>query len=139
MSLSTGTYVIKNVLSGNSLALLDPNDGTSVVGSAEQVGRVMHWNVVRLGNGKYTVENVEQASYANAGPRSPAGGYVVGRGTSQQLAIQETRRKDVYTISPADRTLYFWGLEDGDEETPVTLGTTATDSHNHWQFEHVKY
>ncbi|TFY68403.1 hypothetical protein EVJ58_g1033 [Rhodofomes roseus] len=138
MSISTGTYIIRNVFSSNPLALLDPNDGSSVIGTAENTGRATYWNVVRLGNGKFTIENVENASYANAGSRAAVGATVVGRGSSQQVIIVETRKRDVFTLSPADRTLYFWGLEDGEEGTPVTLATTATDSHNHWHFERVR-
>ncbi|KAH9837983.1 uncharacterized protein C8Q71DRAFT_723224 [Rhodofomes roseus] len=124
MSISTGTYIIRNVFSSNPLASLElpRTQGAQPI----------------LGNGKFTIENVENASYANAGSRAAVGATVVGRGSSQQVIIVETRKRDVFTLSPADRTLYFWGLEDGEEGTPVTLATTATDSHNHWHFERVR-
>ncbi|PCH36471.1 hypothetical protein WOLCODRAFT_108759 [Wolfiporia cocos MD-104 SS10] len=137
MSLDTGRYVIQNVRTSGSLFLPDPNDGSSIVGTAEESSNGRKWNVVRLGNGKYTIENQTHASYANVGPRASVGADVVGRGHKQQFDIQETRKKDQYTISPTDVQL-VWGLPDDQEGTPVALAESYTDPRNQWQFTRVR-
>ena len=58
----------------------------------------MQWNVSLLGNGKYTIKNLQQASFANAGNRASAGATVEGRAQQQQWEIQETRVKGQYTF-----------------------------------------
>lgn len=124
-----------NVRSKNQLQLPDPNDGSRVQATSQDTTGTgpLKWNVVQLGNGKYTIQNQTHASYACCGPRAPLGGEVVGKYTSQQFIIQETRIRGHYAISPSDSQLY-WGLPDDALETPVGLASTFTDTRNHWQF-----
>ncbi|KZT00973.1 uncharacterized protein LAESUDRAFT_731696 [Laetiporus sulphureus 93-53] len=137
MSLDTGRYIIQNVRTMNFLTLPDPDDGTSIVATAEEADQARRWNVVQLGNGKYTIENQTHASYANTGFRPSDGAEVVGRANKQQFSISETRKKGLYTISPTDSQL-CWGLVDDQEGTPLTLSASYTDPRNHWQFTRVR-
>ncbi|PCH44931.1 hypothetical protein WOLCODRAFT_77556 [Wolfiporia cocos MD-104 SS10] len=133
MSLDTGRYIIRNVRNGNTLLLADPNDGSSIVGTADESSKgrkvrvilpyTVSWNVVKLGNGKYTIENQTHASYASCGTRATSGADVVGRVNKQQFDIN---------------VQLCWGLTDGQEGTPVALSESYTDSRNHWQFIRVR-
>ncbi|KAF9813296.1 hypothetical protein IEO21_05680 [Rhodonia placenta] len=135
MTIPTGRYFIQNVRSKNQLQLPDPNDGSAVQATSEDsTGTLpLKWNVVQLGNGKYTIQNQTHASYANCGFRASQGDEVAGRNGQQQFIIQETRVRGHYTISPSDAQL-CWGLPDDELGTPVTLASAYTDSRNHWQF-----
>ncbi|KZT71099.1 hypothetical protein DAEQUDRAFT_736927 [Daedalea quercina L-15889] len=114
MILTTGTYIIRNVATNN-------------------------WNVVRLGSGKYTIQNVRHASYAYIGMLPPVGAQVVGQTNPSHVLIHETRKQGVYCISPSDSVTLYWGLHDGDEGTEVTIrAKPPTDSHNQWRFEPVR-
>ncbi|KAI0921896.1 hypothetical protein AcW1_004249 [Taiwanofungus camphoratus] len=133
MALDTGRYAIQNVRSMNHLQLPDPNDGSAVVAAPEDPATSLRWNIVKLGNGKYTIQNQGNASFANCGFRASPGAEVVGRNSGQQFAIQETRVRGRYTISPSDAQL-CWGLPDDEIGTPVTLSPVYTDPRNHWVF-----
>ena len=95
---------------------------------------------MKLGNGKYTLQNRGHASFANSGVRSSADTEVAGRAASQQFVIAETRVKGRYTflvschkvvqtsnnayvtifrISPSDVQL-CWGVPDDEIGTPVS-------------------
>ncbi|KAI0928907.1 hypothetical protein AcV5_006329 [Taiwanofungus camphoratus] len=117
--LAGGRYVITNVRFRNIAFLADPNDGTPVTADVEQNRNGEKWNVTKLGNGKYQINNVSHASYANAGNRPASGATVQGRAQVEQWVIQETRVRGQYTISNSDTVLY-WGLPDGQVSTLVS-------------------
>ena len=155
MSLETGLYTIQNVHSANLVELPDPNDGSALIAAPENFGtsqkvssiscmlfhrrdsKIFQWNVVKLGNGKFTLQNRGHASFANNGVRSSADTEVAGRSSSQQFVIAETRIKGHYTfvvlsrsrsnsayvasfrISPSDVQL-CWGVPDDEIGTPVS-------------------
>ncbi|OSX57308.1 hypothetical protein POSPLADRAFT_1041779 [Postia placenta MAD-698-R-SB12] len=135
MPIPTGRYIIQNIRSKNQLQLPDPNDGSPVQATSEDhTGTIpLRWNIVQLGNGKYTIQNQDNASYANCGHRSSPGDEVVGRRNGQQFSIQETRVRGQYTIAPSDSQL-CWSLPDDELDTPVVLASSFTDSRNQWQF-----
>ncbi|PCH36503.1 hypothetical protein WOLCODRAFT_28640 [Wolfiporia cocos MD-104 SS10] len=137
MALDTGRYIIQNVRSQNFLMLNDPNDGSPIVATGEEEGSSRKWNVVQLGNGKYTIENQAHASYATCDHRPSLGDEVVGRGTKKQFDIKETRKRGQYTISPTDAQL-CWGLPEDEEGTPLALSPVYTDPRNHWIFTRVR-
>lgn len=53
--------------------------------------------MIRLANGKYQMQNVGSANYANAGNRPPIGSTVEGRSVPDQWVIQETRVRGQFT------------------------------------------
>lgn len=134
MPITTGLYIIKNIKQTNIAALADPNDGSPLAANARSYGDDEKWNVSLLGNGKYTIKNLQQASFANAGNRASAGATVEGRAQQQQWEIQETRVKGQYTIATTDSRIY-WGLADDQPGTPIELSASATDTRNWWSFE----
>jgi len=133
MPIATGRYSIQNARSGNRLELPDPNDASAVIAAAENPITAQKWNIVDLANGKYTIQNQGQSSFANCGVRAPLNAEVVGRNASQPFVIQETRVKDQYIIMPSDVQL-CWGLPDEEIGTPVVLCTSHTDARNQWKF-----
>jgi len=136
MSLETGLYTIQNVHSANLVELPDPNDGSALIAAPENFGTSQKWNVVKLGNGKFTLQNRGHASFANNGVRSSADTEVAGRSSSQQFVIAETRIKGHYTISPSDVQL-CWGVPDDEIGTPVKLHSSYTNDHNHFIFKRL--
>ncbi|CCM01102.1 uncharacterized protein FIBRA_03150 [Fibroporia radiculosa] len=124
-----------NVRSKNQLHLPDPNDGSPLQSTSDDRTGTMaiKWNIVQLGNGKYSIQNQSYASYANCGRRAALDAEVVGRNQQQQFMIQETRIRGRYTISPTDSQL-LWGLPDDELDTPVTLAQSYTDTRNQWEF-----
>lgn len=135
-TIPTGRYTITNVRQRNIAFLPDPNDGTPVNANYAQSVDAEKWNVIQLGNGKYHIQNVGNASYANVGNRAPEGSVVEGRTQAQQWAIQETRVRGQFTISTTDSRC-LWGLVDGEIETPIALAGAATDTRNWWIFTKV--
>ncbi|CCM01101.1 uncharacterized protein FIBRA_03149 [Fibroporia radiculosa] len=136
MTISTGRYIIQNVRSKNQLQLADPNDGSPLQATAPgSLGSLpVLWNIVQLGNGKYTFQNQTHASYASCGNRASLDAEIVGRDRPQQFAIQEGRVRGRYTISPTDSTNLCWGLPDDELDTPAVLASSFTDSRNQWEF-----
>lgn len=131
--LDTGRYSIQNVRSQNHLELPDPNDGSAIVAAAEDPRISQKWNVVKLGNGKYTIQNQGHASFANCGSRAQLDAEITGRNNMQQFVITETRVRNRFTIAPTD-VQFCWGLPDDELGTPVVLAHTFTDARNHWVF-----
>jgi hypothetical protein len=102
---------------------------------------VIQWNVVLLNNGKYTIKSHGFDHFASCVYRADPGDNVRGREQGQQWVIKETRIKNQYmcvtdsdtylvqsliyaivglfSISPTDKTELFWGLPDGEMDTPV--------------------
>ncbi|KAK7680335.1 hypothetical protein QCA50_016575 [Cerrena zonata] len=129
----TGRYIITNVKQRTLATLADPNDGTPVSADARDFVDVAKWNVIRLANGKYQLQNVGSANYANVLNRPPVGTTIEGRNTPTQWVIQETRAKDQFTIATTDSRL-FWGLVDEEIGTSIELASSATDQRNWWIF-----
>ncbi|PCH34663.1 hypothetical protein WOLCODRAFT_19493 [Wolfiporia cocos MD-104 SS10] len=84
MVLETGQYIIQNVRSQNFLSMPDSADRSPVVATGDAKDDSCKWNIIKLGNGKYTIENKAQGEY-------------VGYGLTKQFDIKETRKKDQYT------------------------------------------
>ncbi|KAK7686068.1 hypothetical protein QCA50_010880 [Cerrena zonata] len=133
LQIQTGRYIITNVKQRTFATLADPNDGTPVSADTEDYVDIAKWNVIRLANGKYQLQNVGSAQYANVMNRPPVGTTVEGRNTATQWVIQATRVRDQYTIATTDSRL-FWGLVDEEIGTSIELAASATDHRNWWTF-----
>ncbi|KIP04273.1 hypothetical protein PHLGIDRAFT_15308 [Phlebiopsis gigantea 11061_1 CR5-6] len=131
--IQTGRYNIVNVKQRTVATLADPNDGTPLSADTSNFVDTAKWNVTRLGNGKYQLQNVGSANYANVVSRPPVGSTVEGRNAPTQWVIQETRVRGQYTIATTDSRL-FWGLIDEETGTSVELAGSATDQRNWWIF-----
>ncbi|KAI0027303.1 hypothetical protein K488DRAFT_91029, partial [Vararia minispora EC-137] len=83
------------------------------------------------GNGRYTLQNKGQKTYASVGNRQPVGATVTGRPGAQQFVIEETREPNKYTIATSDSG-HYWGLPDSETGSAVELCASSTDKGNWW-------
>ncbi|TDL15058.1 hypothetical protein BD410DRAFT_902791 [Rickenella mellea] len=136
--IQTGLYLIRNVKFKNLAILPDANDESALTANAiiENHGDEK-WNITLLGNGNYHLSNLRNSRNAGCVNRSQKGDGIFGTDRAKQFVIKETRVKNQFTISPTDADL-FWGLEDGEESTPITLQLTPTDGKNQWIFESTR-
>jgi len=131
--LDTGRYTITNVKFLNCAVLPDANDDSDIVARPEFNAPGEKWNITLLNNKKYAIKSHGYSNFAICGHRADKGDNIRGRERQQQWAIKETRIKDRYTISPTDVEL-FWGLADGEYDTPLILATAPNDPKNQWIF-----
>jgi len=131
--LDTGRYVITNVKFLNLAMLPDANDESDVIARSENNDPGEKWNVTLLNNKRYTIKNHGFTHFAGCDNRASKGDGVRGRERNQQWIIKESRVKGQYTISPTDADV-FWGLEDGENDSPVILATAPNDAKNQWTF-----
>ncbi|KAF8149322.1 hypothetical protein K438DRAFT_2027407 [Mycena galopus ATCC 62051] len=129
----TGRYTITNARFHNLAVLPDANDESDIVAGTDANAASEKWNVTLLNNKKYTIKNHGFSNFAACETRAESGACVNGRNCQQQWIIKETRIKGQFTISPTDADL-FWGLADGEMDTPITLAGVPTDAKNQWHF-----
>jgi len=132
--IDTARYHIINAKSGHLAILPDGNEASDLVSGLNENLSSEKWNVTLLNNTKYSIKNHEFGYYPHCGTRASKGDVIQGKPNMQQLVIKDTRYKGQYTISPSDRTELFWGLEDEELGTPITLRDSSTDQRNHWKF-----
>ncbi|KAI0034506.1 hypothetical protein K488DRAFT_83912 [Vararia minispora EC-137] len=132
-TIPTGMYTLMNVRYSNIIMLPDNSDGTPVIASVKSGGGSNVWHIEEQGNGRYTLRNRGESTYAWVGNRQPLGATVVGRPSSQQFTIEETREPHKYTIGTSD-TSHYWGLPDGEMGSAVELRASSTDKGNWWTF-----
>ncbi|TDL14464.1 hypothetical protein BD410DRAFT_903034 [Rickenella mellea] len=131
----TGKYLIKNAGFKNLAYLPDSNYDSSLTANASiEIDGAQKWNITQLSNGHYNIQNYQNVSFASCGTRAEKGHRVVGRDNAKQWVLTETKIKNQYVISPSDSEV-FWGLDNGEEHTPITLTQTPTDPRNQWTFE----
>jgi hypothetical protein len=118
--IESGRYIITNVRFQKSACIEDPNNGTPLVSSDGRdpfnrevsflplfrmvpfypkpfILRQLQWEVVRLRNGRYSIQNVNHGSFANGGNRAIRGDNVEGRHRMQMWIIKETCFSGIYT------------------------------------------
>jgi len=115
--LGTGIYTITNVKFKNLAVLLDANDGSEIVGRPEEDHAVekvcckvwselfsaserhdsIQWNVTRLNNKKYTLQNTHHGSFACSDYRAKQGDNIIGRTNKRQWVIKNTGVQSQYT------------------------------------------
>ncbi|KAJ7093541.1 hypothetical protein C8R44DRAFT_396243 [Mycena epipterygia] len=121
-SLDTGRYTIKNVKWKNLAVLPDPHDESDIEAGTEPKGDGEKWNITLLTNMRYNIKNHGFSNSAGCGTRPEEDDSVSGRRTrDQQWIIKETRKTGWFTISPTDASDLYWGLDDGEIRTPVSL------------------
>ncbi|TDL14463.1 hypothetical protein BD410DRAFT_846010 [Rickenella mellea] len=135
MSPPTGTYQIKNADYKSLAYIPDVNDGSSVAASKDSSNISLNWNVTKLSNGNYTIQNYQHVSYASCGDPAQRNDHVVGRGAAKQWILTEASTKNQYTIAPSDSAALHWGLPNGDEGKAVVLAEAATEPKNQWIFQ----
>ena len=135
-NVATGTYTITSVRYNNILSLDDGNDGTPVAADFDQGKDNSKWIVTDKGNGRYTIQNKGQKTYAAVGNRQPVGATVLGRPNAQQFVIAETSNTNKFTIATTDTGVFF-GLPDGETGSAVELRASPTDKGNWFTFTAV--
>ncbi|TDL21051.1 hypothetical protein BD410DRAFT_840773 [Rickenella mellea] len=96
------------------------------------------WSISRLDNDKYTIRNIGTNHYA-ASPSFPkVEGNIITTQNLQQWDIRETGVKGKYVIytTAADIDL-FWGLANGQLETPISLREIPNTPSNQWELTKV--
>jgi len=131
--LDTGRYIITNAKFLNLACLPDANDESDIVARTEENYSGEKWNITLLNNRKYHIKNHGFSNSAGCDNRAEKGDSVRGRGRNQQWIIKESRIRGQYTIAPTDADV-FWGLVDGEMDTPITLASAPTDPKNQWTF-----
>jgi hypothetical protein len=58
---------------------------------------MVKWNVIKLRNGRYNIQNFGNINYAHVGNRPRAGDAVEGRSASDQWIIKESSVNGQYT------------------------------------------
>ncbi|TDL23526.1 kinase-like protein [Rickenella mellea] len=136
MSITTGTYKIINVETGNCAGLVDNEVVSEVrVGHNEQEIQRILWKVTDLGvRGKYSIQNVSSGEYAFCPVYAKEREVVSSSSTRQQWAIQQTAKKTHFVISPSSVQL-FWNLEDEEIGTPIVLSKNPMTAQSHWRLE----
>ncbi|KAI0321300.1 hypothetical protein OF83DRAFT_1081027 [Amylostereum chailletii] len=120
-TITTGTYVITSVRSGNVVALQDGNTGTPVTVETDKQENKGKWTVTLLSNGKYTIKNYEYNTFAHVESRASEGAVVEAQSDAKQWAIKETNNKGKYTINPSDKSDLYWYIPGDETGTPVEL------------------
>ncbi|KAJ7222608.1 hypothetical protein GGX14DRAFT_664430 [Mycena pura] len=136
MAPETGRYTITNVKFRNLVVLPDANDDSDLVARNEENVDAERWNITLLNNKRYTIKSHGFANFAGCDTRAGPGDGLRGRQRNQQWIIKETRIKGQFNISPTDADV-FWGLADGEYDTPVTLASAPNDPKNQWIFTKV--
>ncbi|TDL18805.1 hypothetical protein BD410DRAFT_460005 [Rickenella mellea] len=133
-TIAKGTYTIENVHRRNDIFLVN---GTLVAGSSEADADPpleACWTLIPLKNGRY---NISPAAKRNQYASWPAdfclGSEIVASPTPHHWVVREARVKETFVISPGRHHLY-WGIEDDDDGTAVTLRYPPTGPGNQWRF-----
>jgi len=129
----TGRYFITNVAQQNLAAIQDANPGSPVVGEVNNGGARQKWNVVKLSNGNYYIDNYGSPGlYAITENRPRAGAPTSVENQPKQWVL--TEGPTGVLITPLDGRTLFWHLEDATVGTPVTLENGPNDDINQWTF-----
>ncbi|KIO16162.1 carbohydrate-binding module family 13 protein [Tulasnella calospora MUT 4182] len=129
--LQPGTYRIRNVLTGT---ILDPNDGTLVIGSTYSTGSNQTWNLEAGSNG-YRFRNEASDTYL---------GYIlkqdwVLRGLRNPVEWTVTKAGDGYSIRPAQMPKLVIDLANGNRgnNAKICLWSYHGGNNQLWRFESV--
>ncbi|KIM77847.1 hypothetical protein PILCRDRAFT_610849 [Piloderma croceum F 1598] len=96
--LATGIYIITNRRHRNVAILPDTNKHSDIVAGIQENGPGKMWNVNRLSNGTYKIQNCDHHSFANIenSTKASQGDGIVGGSRPQQWKIIEMRSKGDY-------------------------------------------
>jgi len=130
----TGRYTITNVAQQNLAAVPDANPGSPVVGEVNEGTASQKWNVVKLSNGNFFIDNYGYPGlHAICEIRPRAGAPTSVDNQTKQWVL--TEGPNGILIAPLDGRTLFWHLEDAIVGTPVTLENGPNDDTNQWTFE----
>ncbi|TDL14031.1 hypothetical protein BD410DRAFT_291906 [Rickenella mellea] len=133
-TIAKGTYTIENTHRRNDIFLVN---GTLVAGSSEADADPpleACWTVTPLKNGRYIMSPAAQRNlYASWPADFGLGSEIMASPTPHHWVVREARVKETFVISPGRHHLY-WGIEDDDEGTAVTLRYPPTGPGNQWRF-----
>ncbi|TDL15633.1 WD40 repeat-like protein [Rickenella mellea] len=121
-TIAKGTYTIENVHRLNDIFLVN---GTLVAGTSEADAHPpldACWMVIPLKNRRYYISPAAQRNHE-----------IVSTAKPHQWVVREARVKETFVISPGRHHLY-WGIEDDDDGTAVTLRYPPTGPGNQWRF-----
>ncbi|KAG8769146.1 hypothetical protein FRC12_005142 [Ceratobasidium sp. 428] len=135
-----GIYHICNIKHGNKVALSQNADREDLVGfHATSNLEGLKWIVKRYNNtSKYSITNVDY-NWNAACDHMPIkdGNIFTSQRLYQWMLLPTGNEENSFLIGTFDEALY-WGLEDSEDGTPITLRTAAFDERNIWQFVQTK-
>ncbi|KAK7051585.1 hypothetical protein VNI00_004564 [Paramarasmius palmivorus] len=129
---ATGCYLFINLEHSTVASLSNGTAGTAVrsADGGDNAGQDKRnrWNVARLANGKYTIQNYQQASFATTvGTNPTTGSNVVGSATPKQWLIK-AGSDGAFTISTTSEAHpLFWGLISQDVDTEARFSIHPLD------------
>ncbi|TDL21066.1 hypothetical protein BD410DRAFT_829269 [Rickenella mellea] len=143
MSIDPGAYTIQNVMHRNFAV----QQGGYIVGYAHSTGASMKddgvdlgkvWSISRLDNDKYTIRNIETNDYAASQKYPAPEENIITRKNLHQWVIKETAVKGRYVICTTGTHVdLFWGLPDGELDTPISLRERPNTPSNQWELTKV--
>jgi len=135
----TGRYTITNVAQQNLAAIKDAYAGSPVVGDVNTGTASEKWNVVKLSNGNYFIDNYGYPGlYATCETRPRAGAQVSVENQTKQWVL--TEGPTGILIAPLDGPTLFWNLQDAIIGTPVkVLESEPNDNTNQWTFTNAPF
>ncbi|TDL21076.1 hypothetical protein BD410DRAFT_840796 [Rickenella mellea] len=143
MSIEPGAYTIQNVMHGNFAF----QRGGRVEGYADynqasmtEIGLnlVKVWSISRLDNGKHTIRNIATNDYAASVKFPTIEENLITTRYLHQWAIKGTAVKGRYVICTTGAHIeLFWGLTDGELNTPVSLRDRPNTPSNQWELTKV--
>ncbi|TDL21063.1 hypothetical protein BD410DRAFT_899111 [Rickenella mellea] len=143
MFIDPGAYTIQNVTHGNYAV----QRNGSVVGYAnytegsmgdDGIDLVTVWSISRLDNSKYTIRNIATNDYAASVKFPTIEENLITTRNLHQWAIKETAVKGRYVICTTGAHIdLFWGLPDGELDTPVSLRDRPNTPSNQWEVTKV--
>jgi len=126
----TGIYGIINVKFDVPAFLPPVNDDVTVDKALD------FWQVTQLPNGLYLIQKAGMKEGYAGYDFPPHKGSIVYIGLEgKEWRLSEAPINDnAITIAPPDIGDLFWGLENDEKETPVTLQPVPMDPKNQWMF-----
>ncbi|KZT00969.1 uncharacterized protein LAESUDRAFT_752893 [Laetiporus sulphureus 93-53] len=137
MAIENGTYTIQNAYTHGYITLANNNEGTPLNAGSSSSDANAQWKVTAVGNGRYKIESIKYSSkFANTGYPGQLQDAVVSKSNVHEFKIVETTTSGQYNIVLTNNDL-FWGFDNGEVGTSVTLRQYPTDSSNKWVFAKV--
>ncbi|KAH7925731.1 hypothetical protein BV22DRAFT_1033653 [Leucogyrophana mollusca] len=135
--LQTGTYTISNVATTKYVTLANDNKGSPLFEGNDKDDDNAKWNVVKLSNGKYTIQSYKWiACWPFACPAPRKGDAVKVKFDSFQWEIREAKTENNYFIFPGDDLSLWWGFSCETDGINVTL-TDSVYGKGQWHFNLV--
>ncbi|KAK7039281.1 hypothetical protein VNI00_010186 [Paramarasmius palmivorus] len=129
-------YLFTNVEFSNVAALLVPDEGAPLTSNPGGPNAITDenniWNLTRLANGKYTIQNDRQLSFASVGNDPIIGDSVRGSKRTQQWSIEQQGNNYVISDTVTGGLDLYWGLTSADIGVQIQVSDDRNAPRNQW-------